>query len=297
MNRSLQRFLQSSATLVICLAFAPNCRPQTANTPNFSQDTAYVQAINSKDKNAADALLDADFNWTDRSGKAWNRDVVLQNLSRLTALDNAKTHDYHNLVYLTGAGRVASDQNSSEKIRFVRVWAHQPSGWKLLIEQDTVIFGTAPTAQATVPAGTACDNPCKHVPYQAPSPEAQAVVDSWAALEDAVNHRDADGWASHVADEFVFNVKEDGNPLTKADRVAIIKKQSQGTTVTDIGTVVPGTMKVWLLGDSALMTDQQQPTTGGNPYQAMRVWVKRDGRWQLVYSQQTVISPSTLANN
>ena len=119
--------------------------------------------------------------------------------------------------------------------------------------------------------------------------EAQAVVASWEALEDAVNHRNADGWAAHVADEFVFNVKEDGNPLTKADRVATIRKQAEGNTVTDIGTVIPGTMHVWVFGGTAVMSDQQQPTQGGNPYQAMRIWIKRDDRWQLMYSQQTVI--------
>jgi hypothetical protein len=92
-----------------------------------------------------------------------------------------------------------------------------------------------------------------------------------------------------VADEFVFNVKEDGNPLTKADRMNIIRKQAEGKTVTDIGTVIPGTMKVWVYGNTAVMSDEQQPTIGGNPYRAMRIWLKRDGRWQLVYSQQTVI--------
>jgi hypothetical protein len=153
--------------------------------------------------------------------------------------------------------------------------------------------GKVATPQATVPVGTSCDNPCKTVPYDAPSKDAKDVVESWQALEDAVNHRDADGWASHVADEFVFNVKEDGNPLTKADRVAIIRKQAEGKTVTDIGTVIPGTMKVWIYGATAVMSDEQQPTTGGHPYRAMRIWVKRDGRWQLAYSQQTVIEART----
>jgi hypothetical protein len=96
-----------------------------------------------------------------------------------------------------------------------------------------------------------------------------------------------------VADEFVFNVKEDGNPLTKADRVNIIRKQAEGKTVTDIGTVMPGTMKVWVYGNTAVMADDQQPTQGGNPYRAMRIWVKRAGRWQLVYSQQTVMEKGT----
>jgi hypothetical protein len=257
---------------------------EDAGTAVTAQDHALVQAIIQGDKRLTVAFLDDNFRWTNRWGETWNKTEVLPKLASLNPGDAAKAHAYGSVVYLTGTAHSAED-----KIRFVRVWVKQASGWKILLGQDTVIVGKAATAQATVPVGTSCENPCKNIPYQAPSADAQAVVASWEGLEDAVNHRDAEGWASHVADEFVFNVKEDGNPLTKSDRVAIIKKQAEGKTVTDIGTVIPGTMKVWVFQDSAVMSDQQQPTTGGNPYQAMRIWVKRDQRWQLIYSQQTVI--------
>ncbi|HET7750281.1 MAG TPA: nuclear transport factor 2 family protein, partial [Terriglobales bacterium] len=99
----------------------------------------------------------------------------------------------------------------------------------------------------------------------------------------------ADEWARHVGDEFVFNIKENGNPLTKADRVATIRRQSSSSQVTDIGAVVPDSMDVRVFGNTAVMRDTQQPTVRARPYRAMRIWVKRDGRWQLVYSQQTTI--------
>jgi len=264
---------------------------RAASAAVSAEDHALIQAITKGDKAATGTFLDENFSWTNRTGETWNRTQLLEKMAAVTPVNEGKAHDYANVVYITGTA-----QNSSDKIRFVRVWVKEQSGWKVLLQQDTVVVGKTATTQATVPVGTSCENPCKSIPYNAPSAEAQAVVASWEALEDAVNHRDADGWASHVADEFVFNVKEDGNPLTKADRVAIIKKQAQGKTVTDIGTVIPGTMNVGVFGDTAVMSDQQQPTTGGNPYQAMRIWVKRDGRWQLVYSQQTVIDRSTRAS-
>jgi ketosteroid isomerase-like protein len=256
-------------------------------------DQALVQAISQGDKQAATLLLDADFSVTDSSGKTLPKSEAVANLRQLSVGDaDLKAHEYGNVAYLTGTG-----QTSSGKIRIVRVWVKKENNWKAILQQDTFIVGKSATPQATVPVGTSCDNPCKSIPYKAPSAEAAAVVASWEALEDAVNHRDADGWARHVADEFVFNVKEDGNPLTKADRVAIIRKQAQGTTVTDIGTVVPDSMKVWIFGDSAVMSDEQQPTQGGPPYRAMRIWVKRDGRWQLVYSQQTVIETAATSSH
>jgi ketosteroid isomerase-like protein len=280
-----------SCALLTFSAILPYATAQESSSTAAAQDHAFVQAIAKHDASAAGALLSDNLVWTNRTGETWNKSAVVANLSILNSGDGGKPHSYGDVVYFNGIA-----DNSTDKVRFVRVWVKEASTWKLLLQQDTVIVGAKVSAQATVPVGTVCDNPCKQIPYQAPSAEAQAVVASWEALEDAVNHRDADGWASHVADEFVFNVKEDGNPLTKADRVATIRKQAQGNTVTDIGTVIPGTMKVWLFGDTAVMSDQQQPTTGGNPYQAMRIWVKRDGRWQLAYSQQTVIEHSAHAS-
>ena len=41
--------------------------------------------------------------------------------------------------------------------------------------------------------------------------------------------------------------------------------------------------------NSALMTSQHAPYRGGKPYSNIRVWVLRDGRWQLALSQQVTI--------
>jgi hypothetical protein len=265
------------------LAALPYVGAQTDPDSASGRDLQFSKVAAEKKQTGLTALFDPGFTWTNPRGKSFSKSDAA-GLTNEAISSDAKSHEYGSVAYLTGIA------GADPKIRFVRVWVKgSKDEWRLLLFQETKLVGKVATPQATVPAGTACENPCKSVPYDAPSADAKAVVESWQALEDAVNHRDADGWASHVADEFVFNVKEDGNPLTKADRVAIIRKQAEGKTVTDIGTVIPGTMKVWVYGNTAVMADDQQPTIGGNPYRAMRIWVKRDGRWQLVYSQQTVI--------
>jgi hypothetical protein len=251
-------------------------------------ESSLISAVRQGDSKTVELLLHDDFGATDSAGITADKRQTLQHLGKLNVSDLALTpHVYGKVAYLTG-----TSETPTGKVRVVRVWVKAESKWQAILQQETVIVGKSATAQATVPVGTTCENPCKSIPYQAPNSEAAAVVASWEALEDAVNHRDADQWANHVSDDFVFNVKEDGNPLTKADRVAIIRKQKLGNSVTDIGAVIPNSMKVWVFGDSAVMADDQQPTQGGPPYRAMRIWIKREGRWQLVYSQQTVIEGS-----
>ena len=246
-------------------------------------DDAFVNAMNKWDKAALGALMAQGFGWTEAGGRTLDQQQFLQGSAQsATTSPETKLHDYSTVMFVTGAERTPGAH-----VRFVRVWVNEAGKWRILLGQQTYIEGGTKKEQATVPAGTPCENPCKTVPYHG-SPEQQQVVESWQALETSVNGRNADEWARHVGDEFVFNVKENGNPLTKADRVATIREQSSSSRVTDIGAVVPGSMDVRVFGKTAVMRDTQQPTVHLGPYRAMRIWVKRDG-WQLVYSQQTTI--------
>ncbi|HLK33154.1 MAG TPA: nuclear transport factor 2 family protein [Terriglobales bacterium] len=250
-----------------------------------SADQAFVNAAAKSDTRILSTMIAPDFTWTDATGRTIDKSHFLHDPTQAAVANGeTKLHDYGTVIFLTGAARIPG-----EHVRVVRVWVKQAGGWRILLVQQTMIEGEKKKPQATVKAGTLCENPCKSVPYQPQTAAQGEVVASWQGLETAVNQRNADEWARHVGDEFVFNVKENGNPLTKADRVATIRKQAQGDTVTDIGAVVPGSMAVDVFGDTAVMRDTQQPTEGERPYRAMRVWVKRDGRWQLVYSQQTTI--------
>jgi len=51
-------------------------------------------------------------------------------------------------------------------------------------------------------------------------------------------------------------------------------------------------LKFWVLGDAAVMrADHVMPGNRRPPYRATRLWVKRDGHWQMAISQQTTIQP------
>jgi hypothetical protein len=50
-------------------------------------------------------------------------------------------------------------------------------------------------------------------------------------------------------------------------------------------------MRLWARGDAAVMQARHEMSGGRRPpYRAARVWVKRDGRWQMAMSQQTTIA-------
>jgi hypothetical protein len=278
----------SSAIIIVLTAGTSTALAAPASQANQlavqQADHAFVNALNKWDGASLSGLMARGFAWTDASGRTLDRQHFLQGAGQsATAGPETKLHDYSTVMFLTG-----SVKTPGAHVRFVRVWVNEAGKWRILLGQQTNIEGGSKKEQTTVPAGTTCENPCKTVPYHG-SPEQQQVVESWQALETAVNQRNADEWARHVGDEFVFNIRENGNPLTKADRVATIRKQSSGSRVTDIGAVVPDSMDVRVFGNTAVMRDTQQPTVRARPYRAMRIWAKRDGRWQLVYSQQTTI--------
>lgn len=247
-------------------------------------DQAFVNGMYKWDRAALSELMAQGFAWTEAGGRTLSKRQFLQGSAQSASPGpETKLHNYSTVMFVTGA-----EKAPGAHVRFVRVWVNEAGKWRLLLGQQTKIEGGSKQEQATVASGTPCDNPCKAVPYHG-SPEQEQVVHAWQGLETAVNQRNAEEWARHVGDEFVFNIKENGNPLTKADRVATIRKQSSSSRVTDIGAVVPNSMDVRVFGNTAVMRDTQQPTIHARPYRALRIWVKRDGRWQLVYSQQTTI--------
>ncbi len=279
----------STAAIIMALAVGASTARAASASPGNEQavrqaDQGWVNAMNKWNKAALSGLMAQGFGWTDASGRTLDQQQFLQGSAQsATTGPETKLHDYSTVMFVTG-----SERTPGAHVRFVRVWVNEAGKWRILLGQQTNIEGGTKKEQATVPAGTPCENPCQTVPYRG-TPEQQQVVESWQALETAVNQRNADEWARHVGDEFVFNIKENGNPLTKADRVATIRRQSSSSEVTDIGAVIPGSMDVRVFGNTAVMRDTQQPTVHLRPYRAMRIWVKRDGRWQLVYSQQTTI--------
>ncbi len=174
---------------------------------------------------------------------------------------------------------------------FARVWVKRPAGWLLLTHQDTAIVAkAAPSAhgarcRAKGPTDFAgCENPCRTLPYKPKTAEQEDVVKAYQAVETAVISHDAKTWAYHVADEFVgIGRQYTGTPDTKAGRVGQI-----GIITNHV--VLPKMLwgESYVFGDAAIIIADHQ-AAGEPPYHVIRVWVNRDGRWQLFHRQETFI--------
>jgi hypothetical protein len=170
------------------------------------------------------------------------------------------------------------------KLHTLRVWVKRGGQWRLLVYHDATLIAKAPA-----PAGSGlsdCENPCKTVPYQPKNADEQGVISSWQALETAVTHHDSQGWAPHMADEFTLTNSNNDHVMTKADRMAVLDRQKQTGAGSAPSPLVSA--KMYDFPDAIVMTAQHQ-TGDHKPTHVTRVWIKRDGRWQMAISQQTTI--------
>jgi hypothetical protein len=281
----------------ICFALWTSSRPvayadDSGGAAEVSQaDTALQLALRKKDTKAVGALLDQQFSWTTESGQTLTSAQFLKDAAAGTAVgdteyNNVKARDYGKLAVVTGIGKRTGHSGTF----FARVWVKRADGWLLLTHQDTPILEKKPsvkTAAAPGKAGAAdsdCENPCRTVPYEPKSASAKEVLKAYQAVETAVVGHDAKTWAYYVADEFVgIGRQYTGIPDEKALRVGQI-----GIAYNHVS--IPKMLKgeAFVFGDAAILIADHQPV-GEPPYHVIRVWVNRDGRWQLFHRQETTI--------
>jgi hypothetical protein len=202
-----------------------------------------------------------------------------------TEYNDAKGHEYGQLAIVTGVGK----RTGHEGTFFARIWVKRSAGWLLLAHQDTPILAKGTPSLPLVatkgaPSTSDCDNPCRNVPYTPKTAEQKEVLKAYQSTEIAVATHDDKTWAKYVADEFVgIGRRYLGSPDTKAARVGQI----------GIGTnhvIVPRMLwaETLVFGDAAVMMADHEPA-GEPPYHVIRVYVDRDGRWQLVHRQETTM--------
>jgi hypothetical protein len=75
-------------------------------------------------------------------------------------------------------------------------------------------------------------------------------------------------------------------PISKAGRVAAIQHQKENNTPVHVGEVEAMRLAVYDDG-AAMIATHVLPDNSRPPYRAARVWVKRNGQWQMVISVQT----------
>ena len=253
-------------------------------------DTALQVALKHKDAKATGSMLDENFSWTNDAGMTRKKAQFLQDTTAGSVIgdteyNNMKAHDYGKMVVVTGVGKRTGHAGTF----FARIWVKRSAGWLLLTHQDTPILANgAPSQQAAPTKGTPdasdCENPCHTLPITTKTPEQKEVVKAYQSVETAVVTHDERTWANHVADEFVgIGRRYLGTPDTKAGRVGQI-----GISKSKV--VLPKMLsgEVYVFGDAAIIIADHQPV-GEPPYHVIRVWVNRDGRWQLFHRQETSI--------
>lgn len=254
-------------------------------------DSDLQQALRKKDAKAVAALLDKEFTWTDEAGQTRTSAQFLKDSAAGRPDGNAeymdlKARDYGQLAIVTGVGKRTAGGDTF----FARIWAKRPGGWLLLTHQDTAIVGKNPSSQPAPAAGNGaaaasdCENPCRSVPYTPKTVEQREVLKAYQAVETAVTSHDAKTWAYHVADEFVgIGRQYTGTPDTKAGRVGQI-----GIVANRV--ILPKMLwgEAFVFGDAAILIADHKPESEP-AYRVIRVWVNRDGRWQLFHRQETTI--------
>jgi hypothetical protein len=242
-------------------------------------DQSLSAALDKKHKDAIGGLLDAKFTFTDTDGKIHSKPDVLHDPSGLAKMNGDET-DVQRHFY----GTVETVLGSHHGARFLRIWVKRPSGWKAFVSLDTVV---TPAARATVElaAGNGtCDNPCQHVPYTPVTKMDKEILATWQKTKMEEWHYDADGWDKDIGEEFL--IINNTTLRNKAERMVIAKKQ-QADRIGAPGDPITK-MQIFDFGPAAaVIISDHVPFRGGKPYHNVRVIVMRDGRWQLVISQQT----------
>jgi hypothetical protein len=256
---------------------------------------ALQAAIRGGDVAAADKFLARDFSFIDAAGHVHSRRSVLDALkaSPRSAGTQVKVRDYGRIALITGSYKSAQAGERSDLFA-LDVWVNDGGTWQALIHHNNVL--ARPDAPATHASAAArpmdappprCVNPLEDLPYKPKSQAERDIIAAFQALELAVTRNDPAEWTRHVADEFVVT-RTRQHPTDKAARMAFMATQRAINAETFVAEVVA--LKFWVLGDAAIMrADHAMPGNRRPPYRATRLWVKRDGHWQMAVSQQTTI--------
>jgi ketosteroid isomerase-like protein len=239
-------------------------------------DHAFVQAILHKDASAAANFLSADFTWIDSVGHRYTREKVLENFP---AVANADVEAQPRIYGTTAVVRV-----NRGKMNVLRVWVKREGEWRMLLYQEVLqVEKSEPPAGKT---STECVNPCKTIPFQPQTANEREAIASWQGVMRAMAESDADAYAPLIADEFTATDTFHDQPYTKADRLAQIDKQK--TTGRRAAPQELLSTEMFDFGETVMMVAHEQ-RPGGKSYFNTRMWVKRDGRWQMLFSLNTQI--------
>jgi hypothetical protein len=239
-------------------------------------DRSFVHAFENKDKAGAAQLLDADLIWIDAAGHRLTRAEVLE---KLPAVANADVEAPPRIY-----GETAVVRANRGRMNVLRVWVKRAAGWRAMLYQELLqVEKSEPPAGKT---SAECVNPCKTIPFQPATAHEKEAIASWQGVMRAMAESDPEAYVPLIAEEFTATDTFHDRPYSKADRLAQINKQKTTGTRAAPQELLAGEM--FDFGETVMMVAHEQ-RPGGKSYFNTRMWVKRDGRWQMLFSFNTQI--------
>jgi hypothetical protein len=288
---AVQRWVLCALGVIVLIAVVVESRAQSPSSGDqalvLSADESLGAALRAGDKSIARKILSLQFSFVDEDGKIYDRKDFLGSLKDVAAApaSDVKVTIYGRIGMVTGHRKSAHDN----EVFFLDIWAKQKGTWRALVAQDVELGSsdTPPAASAANPdaAPYDCKNPCQIIPYRVRSPAEQDVVNSFQAIEKASVDHDAGEWSKHIADEFVL-YGSGRAPIVKSGRIAAIQRQKLTKATVRVNEVEA--MRLAVYDDGAAMVSSQVSPDGSRlPYRAARVWVRRNGQWQMAINVQT----------
>lgn len=241
-------------------------------------DHALVEAFASRDKSALNQLLDPEFTWIDANGKSLARGQVLESLPKAA---NANVEPQ-----LRSYDNVAVVRASRDRLHVLRIWVHRESGWRILLYQEVQQVEKSESPNSARAAADGCENPCQSIPFVPETQSEREAIASWQAVMRAMADNDADAYAPLIADEFTATDTHHDRPYTKSDRLAQIKKLKLAGAPARPPELTSARMFDFG-GTVMMMAREQRPNA--KSYFNTRMWVKREGHWQMLFSFNTRI--------
>jgi hypothetical protein len=227
---------------------------------------------------AIEKLLDDDFTWIASNGKSLLKPQVLRNFPAPANTDvEVQERTY---------GQSAVVRANRGSVQVLRVWVRRASGWRVVLYQEVAMVAKSEPPPAVEAGSNVCENPCKTIPFQPETPSEREAIASWQGVMQAMAENDADAYASLIADEFTATDTHHDRPYSKTDRTSQIKKQKLAGTRSAPPALVSARM--FDFGDSVMMIAREQ-RANAKAYFNTRMWVKREGRWQMLFSFNTRI--------
>ena len=241
-------------------------------------DHAFIQAFASRDKSALSELLDPEFTWIDANGRSLARGQVLESPPKVADANvEPQLRSYDNVAVLRA---------SRDRLHVLRIWVHRESGWRILLYQEVQQVEKSESPNSARAASDGCENPCQSIPVVPETQSEKEAIASWQAVMRAMANNDADSYAPLIADEFTATDTHHDRPYAKSDRLAQIKKLKLAGAPARPPELTSARM--FDFGETVMMMAREQ-RPNAKPYFNTRMWVKRDGHWQMLFSFNTRI--------